>query len=97
MTELLAYPFRITPGLRVDTVDGTTDEAVGQQLHVLILTSPGERPLVPAFGIPDPTFQGLKAEDIRAGVELFGPPVTIVDVVASDVRQGFQQAEVRYQ
>lgn len=96
MTQLIAYPFTITPGGRVATVDHDTSVARGQQLAVLVATNIGERVLVPAFGIPDPAFRGVNVEDVRAGVELFGPPVDVTAVTAAAVEAGSQKVRISF-
>lgn len=50
------------------------------------MTRPGERPLVPGFGMVDPTFAGFDASALAAGLALWGPPVQLehVDVTVVD-------------
>lgn len=97
MTHILAHPFRITPGETVATVEADTDAAYAQHLAVLISTSLGERTLVPAFGLPDPAFRGLRREELQARVELWGPPVSIVGVASEPIAGGQQQVEVTFE
>lgn len=78
--DLLAWPVRFVGG-RALVVDRDTDAGVSQRIALLCKTRRGERPLVPAFGIPDPAFRdGIDVVEINAGLALFGPDVT-VDVV----------------
>jgi hypothetical protein len=83
--QLLAFPFRLGPNRTVATVDQDTPDADGQQVAVLVLTLKGERPLVPGFGITDPSFSlgGLEIAEVRAGVDQFGPEVDIESVTDS--------------
>lgn len=82
-TPLIAYPFTLTGGGSVATVEDGSDVQAAQELAVAVSTRPGERPLVPSFGIADPAFVGFDEEALRLHVELFGPPVRIerVDVL----------------
>jgi hypothetical protein len=77
MAKILSYPFRLQPNGDVAVVEQTSDAGVAEQIAVLILTRAGERPLQPAFGIPDPVFEGLDALDVAAGLALFGPPAEV--------------------
>ncbi len=96
---MLAWPFRVRPNGRVATVEDDSDEAVAQQLALLMLIEPGERPLVPEYGVPDPTYDlaGADGTTITAAIAAFGPQVTVDDVTetatadptASDVRITF--------
>lgn len=98
MAQILAYPFRILPGGIVDLVDQDSDVGHGQQVAVIVATRRGERPLVPTFGIDDPTFTAnVSLNDVAASVELFGPPVTIVDVTAGPIRRSRVEVEVTFQ
>lgn len=94
MTQLLAYPFTTTVGGLVATVDHESSAAKAQQVAVLVATRLGERPLVPGFGITDPAFRGLRAVEVRAAVELFGPTVDVVEVRAGPIVAGRQEVEV---
>lgn len=78
--RILSHPFRLRPDGSVATVEQETDEAHAEQLACLVLTRLGERDLAPGFGISDPTFAGIEASEIAAGVAAFGPPVDVTDV-----------------
>jgi hypothetical protein len=79
-TPLIAYPFRVTPGGDVATVDEGSDEQLAQELAIAVLTRTGERTLAPTFGITDPTFVGIDEDALRLHVDLFGPPVDLEQV-----------------
>lgn len=78
--RILAFPFRLGRDGSVATVQQETIEGHSQQVAAYLLTNVGERPLVPGFGIVDPTFEldGLEEAEVRAAVAQFGPPVDIV-------------------
>lgn len=84
--ELLAWPVRFVGG-RARTIDGDTDAGVTQRIELLCKVRRGERPLVPAFGIPDPAFRaGVDLVEINAGLALFGPDGVQVALTSVDVR-----------
>ena len=78
--DLISHPFRVAVNGSVAKVEDGTDAAHGQQIAVLVMTRPGERPLVPLFGVSDPTFQGFDESALKAQIEMFGPDVTIESV-----------------
>lgn len=94
--QLLSHPFRLAPTGRVATVPQGSDEANAEQVAALILTRPGERELVGGFGIPDPTFAGIQASDVAAGVAAFGPDVTIDEVAIEPTSDGSLDVTVRF-
>lgn len=63
---------------------------------MLALTRLGERPLVPAFGMPDPTFAGFESSALAAGVALFGPPVQLERVDVAFVDERTEAVEVKF-
>lgn len=85
MQELISHPFRLTPSGRVATVEQGSDAAAAEQLAVLLMTRPLERPLAPGFGVTDPAFQKLAASEVAAAVETYGPAVELhaIDIVAT--------------
>lgn len=90
MALVLAYPFALTPAGYIAVVEDGSDDADAQAIAALVSTRLGERPLVPAFGVPDPVYGRLEAADVAAGLAQFGPPLTVVDVTtrpSSDTRQ----------
>ena len=52
----LRVPFRIGRNGAAETVDQDTDVEVAQSIRVLLGTRPGERLVVPDYGLDDPTF-----------------------------------------
>lgn len=95
-TQLLSYPFRLTPGGQVATVDEGSDESNSELLAVVVLTRAGERPLVPAFGIADPVFTGFEADALQLHVELFGPAVQLERVEVEFVSDTAQDVVVHF-
>lgn len=92
MALTLSFPFRLLANGAAAAVEQTSDAGMAEKIAQLILTRPGERELVPGFGVPDPVFGGLSAADLRAGVAAYGPPVTITSVTATPQPDGITQA-----
>lgn len=78
--DLIAHPFRVAVNGSLAKVEDGTDEANGQQIAVLVMTQPGERPLVPMFGVADPAFGMFDEAALKAQIDMFGPDVSIEDV-----------------
>lgn len=95
-TPLIAYPFRVTPGGDVATVDEGSDEQLAQELAIAVLTRTGERPLVPAFGITDPTFVGIDEDALRLHVDLYGPPVDLEQVKVRFLTETTQDVVIHF-
>lgn len=79
-TQLLSHPFRLLPNGVVATLPDGDDNYYAEQLAILIMTQPGERELVPAFGLRDPAYEGIDLATLSAQITLFGPPVSLEDV-----------------
>lgn len=94
--SILSHPFRLEPNGTAATVEDGTPEAFDEALAVMALTRKGERVLVPEFGITDPPGLGIDAGELTAGVALFGPDVTIVDVAAEFVDDRREEVIVVY-
>lgn len=76
-TPLIAHPFRLSGDGSVQTHEQDTDAYLAERIALLVGTQPGERPLVPAFGINDPAFGGLSLTAVQNQVVIYGIPVTI--------------------
>jgi hypothetical protein len=75
--RLLAFPFRLSPSGHVVTHADGSDECYMAELADLMLTHPGERVMVPEYGVVDPTFGKFDIQELRIKVEMFGPPVSV--------------------
>lgn len=96
MAQVLSHPLRLGPDRGFHKVEQDTDDSLAEQLAVLLLTKQGERPLVPAFGVPDPTFRVLSADEVNLSVSLFGPPVTVDEVDYAIDPEGRAEVTVTY-
>lgn len=97
MADLFQYPFHVNPdGTVAKTPEG--EEYYAQELANLILTSPGERHLVPDYGITDPVFDNLNTVELLGKIEMFGPPVTIRegDIATTWQKEGVLNINIHY-
>lgn len=97
MTLLISYPFRLAPNGTVAVREDGDPDYYTEELACLILTQPGERVLVPEYGVEDPTYDDIDDEELRAKVVLFGPPVSITDVYVEDVYDGLVDIEIHFE
>lgn len=92
MANLFSHPFRIDPNGKVVTTDQDTDQYLAERLSVILQTQPGERPLVPEFGVEDFVFGELSLPALELQMEMFDLPIIIDDIreyVISDGRTDY--------
>lgn len=90
MAQMISFPFRKNQNGRIATVEQDSDAHHAEELAVLALSRPGERDLVPDFGIDDPAYETIHQAEVEAQIELFEVPVVItrMDVeTVDDTRQ----------
>jgi hypothetical protein len=97
MTELIGFPFTITKNGSVVTREDGSVDGLSEDIAVLCLTQPGERELVPEFGLPDISFDGILQEELAGKIALFGPEVSVNNIKSSFPREGIQQIEIEYE
>jgi phage baseplate assembly protein W len=66
MSADLAIPFRLAPNGRPVEIDVDTQAHDLQRVSDVLSTRPGERPMIPLYGLADATFAGVTEADIRA-------------------------------
>lgn len=86
--QLIAHPFRLGNDGRVQTHEQDTDAYLAERIALVLGCRPGERPLVPAFGAGDPTYDELTIADVQNQMTIYEIPVTISDVQRHDVSDG---------
>jgi len=92
---VLAFPFKLTSDGSAATVMRGSDAETDQAVAVAILTTIGERPMRPTFGVPDPAFAGLHLGDVQVCLNEHGPQdVTIVSIDATPLNNTQSTAEV---
>lgn len=96
MARILSHPFRLELNGQVAAVEQDTATADAEQIAVLALTRLGERPLVPAFGVTDPAYRGLDPAELRGGIAVFGPPVTVTGITTRPISELEELVEVTF-
>lgn len=86
--DVLAFPFRFNADGTAVKVVQDSEAHHAQQLAALVQTLPGELPLAPQYGTPDPTFDELDPGAIAAAAALFHPTVVINDVAVYVTKTG---------
>lgn len=97
MAGLISHPFRLTPSGAVATVPQESDQYRAEQLAMIVLTRPGERPLVPDLGLADPVFVGFDGSTLQQQADAFGPSVTILAVRTEPVGETTQDVQVEFE
>lgn len=95
--QLIAHPFRLGNDGRVQTHEQDEDQYLAERIALIMGCRPGERELVPAFGIVDPVFDGLTIASIQNQMAIFEVPVTIVDVQRDDINDSTTSYRVTFE
>lgn len=96
MADLISFPFRLAPTGYVVTREEDDTAYYAELLGVLIATRLNERHQVPTFGVSDPTFTSLDAQELADKVEHFGPPVRIQTVTEEYVGNNTVNVRVEF-
>lgn len=96
MADVFSHPFRIGSGGAIATVRDGSDQALAEGIAIIVLTRPGERPLVPDFGLSDPAFDELRQAELIAQLDLYGPETTIASVTSSPASEGSVEVVIGY-
>jgi hypothetical protein len=96
MVKLISYPFRLSVNGSVATIEEGEDY-YGDELAMLVRTVPGERELVPTYGIQDPTFGAFNRFELLQKISTFGPPIDIVNTSSYFVSDGRVKVNISYQ
>lgn len=69
----LVAPFTLGPGGAFQTVQQGSEAEIIQSVWILCSTRPGDRPVVPGFGVPDFTFGTVRVQEIEAAIQQWEP------------------------
>jgi phage baseplate assembly protein W len=64
MPQHLALPIKVTAAGRLASVEQDSVEDIAQSVALLVDTRPGDRRSVEDYGIPDPVFGGVDADEV---------------------------------
>lgn len=93
---LISWPFRIAPNGSAVTRPDDTPEYYAEEIMQMVTTRTGERPLVPGFGVADPTFAYLDPNELAIRCDTYSIPARIVDVETQTIGDGRQDVLVTY-
>lgn len=96
MTNLVSFPFRLAPTGYVVTRDEDDPAYYAELIGQLVATHLGERIQVPSFGLADPTFTKMDAQELAYKVEAFGPPVRITAVTEEPVGDSVVNVKIEF-
>ncbi|UVF61463.1 baseplate wedge protein [Gordonia phage DalanDe] len=96
MTNLLSFPFRVDKNGTVATEDDESLVYCAERLTVFVGTRPGERVMVPDFGINDPAFEGFTTQALTVQVAKFGLPVEIHSTKRSYVSDAQENVTIAF-
>jgi hypothetical protein len=94
--RLLSFPFRLNLTGAIASVDQGSDIWAEECIAMAMLTRPGERIQVPAFGVNDPAFIGFQVGSLQRHLTDFGPPITITEVKTEPAREGQERVTVSW-
>ena len=78
------------------TSSDADDAYLASEIAQIILVHPGERQLVPAFGINDPAFDVLDTSDVAVQADMWKVPVTIQSVTQRFVSDTESDVQVQF-
>lgn len=99
MTVQLAWPARLDSTGALAVVGRDTDAGVAQAVRLTLASRhaapprPGDRLVASQFGIPDPTYIGMDADEVLAAVERWAPRAEVT-IDAGIVGNGHQDVTV---
>lgn len=96
MTKLLSFPFRIDKTGEAVTLDDESLAYCAERLSIILGTRPGERVMVPEFGINDPAFEGFATQALTVQVAQYGLPVEIGQVKRSYINDAQENVIIEF-
>lgn len=96
-TPLISFPPRLGPQGNFVTLDDDSSDYYAEELALILLVRPGERPQAPDFGTTDPTFDRVDVNEFTLKVATYGPPVNILDVTTYPVSENEQDVRVQFE
>ena len=94
--QLLSFPFRLGKQGFAVTEGDESDVYCAERLSILLGTRPGERQMVPLFGINDPAFEGFTASALSIQVAQYGLPVEVSRVRRSYMNDAQESVVVEF-
>lgn len=95
--QLLSFPFRLDATGAIAGVEQNSDAWVEECIAIAMLTRPGERDQVPAFGVADPAFSVFQVSSLQRHLIDFGPDITITEVTVEPLTEGRERVVVAWE
>lgn len=94
--DVLAFPFSFDASGRANVVEQHSDQHAAQQISQFVQTRVNELPLAPTYGLEDPVFRGIDESEIRAGLALFHPRITVLNINGAFKSEGVQSLSIQF-
>lgn len=95
--DVLSFPLKLTDRGEFVKVKTTSDEYKAQQIKAFMSTHIEERKVFPAFGITDPTFEGLGSFEIIDSIaQFYGTSLSIEAVEVIQEQGALETIEVKF-
>lgn len=96
MISLLSHPLRLLPNGSIAALHEGSDAYLAERLAVILMTAPGERPLVPFFGINDPTYSNLDLAALSGQIRTWNVPVEVRSVTTTTLDEARVQYDIEF-
>lgn len=95
--QLIAHPFRLGDDGRIQTHEQDSNAYLAERIALVLGSRLGERPLVPAFGVGDPTFDGLTLASVQNQMVVFEIPAVITNIERDDISDSTTSYQVSFE
>lgn len=92
--RVLSFPIRLDRTGAIAGVEQGSDVWIEECIAQAMLTQPGERDLVPAFGVDDPAFALFQVAALQRHLADFGPEITVTSAEVQESTDGKERVVI---
>lgn len=94
--QLLSHPFRLNKRGEAVTLDDMSVEYCAERLGIILGTQPGERVMIPTFGVNDPAFEGFTSQALRVQISQYGLPVEVGEIKRAYLNDSQERVTIQF-
>lgn len=96
MTNLISFPFRFAEDGSVAVHDDASDDYYSEEIAAMLLTRPGEREMVPDFGVEDQAYAEFDFDELQTKLSLFNVPVVLDQVTGGAISDEYTELDITF-